>query len=72
MQLQAYLESQGAKVADFAADIGVSLQAVDRYRHGQRIPRPEVMVRIYSVTEGEVCPNDFYNLPKNQAAKQKR
>lgn len=62
MRLQDYLDQQHVSPADFAASIGVSRQAVDRYRMGQRIPEPHVMVRIAEQTENAVQPNDFYDL----------
>ena len=56
----------GQKIGDaeFARLIGVgSRMAVMRYRRGERIPRPDVMRRIVEVTEGQVGPADFYDLP---------
>lgn len=43
--------------------IGRSHSVVQRYRNGQRIPGPISMVRIFVESNGEVQPNDFYDLP---------
>jgi transcriptional regulator with XRE-family HTH domain len=48
--------------AAFADRLGVSVQAVHRYLNGERLPRPDVMVRIAEITGGAVKPNDFYSV----------
>ena len=45
------------EVAEMADVSGVS---VGRYEAGTRVPKPEVMVRIASMTNGAVMPNDWY------------
>lgn len=45
---------------EFARLIGVTQQAVGRYRTGQRIPRHAIMARIKRVTNGAVLETDFY------------
>ncbi|WP_448208126.1 helix-turn-helix domain-containing protein [Azospirillum sp. sgz302134] len=64
MQLSSYMEANGETDATMAAKVGVSIQAMNRYRLGQRRPREAEMVRIFEVTNGEVTPNDFFDLPK--------
>ncbi len=34
-----------------------------RYVNGMRVPPPEVIVRTYLWSGGQVTPNDFYDLP---------
>lgn len=38
----------------------------DRYRNGQRIPRPAPMIQIAIATNGDVMPNDFYEVPRRR------
>lgn len=60
MQLRQYLDANKITIPDFAERIGVSVQSVHRYVGNERKPRPEIMEKIRSVTEGHVQPNDFY------------
>lgn len=46
----------------FAAQLGVSRTAVDRYTKHERIPTIANMIKIYRVTKGLVTPNDFYGV----------
>ena len=46
--------------ATFAAEIGVSYDAVRLWELGERMPSPNLMKRIMRYTEGEVTANDFY------------
>lgn len=45
--------------AEFAASIGVSRQAVHRYKTGDRVPEWAVLGRIKDITNGMVTPDDF-------------
>jgi len=60
MRLRQYLTENEIGIAAFAELIGVSFQAVHRYTRGERIPTPEIMRQIKTVTGGKVTPNDFY------------
>ena len=60
MDLRSYLDVRDMSIAAFADLLGVSVQTVHRYVNGERLPRPDVMVRIAEVTHGAVKPNDFY------------
>ena len=60
MDLRSYLDVRDMSIAAFADLLGVSVQTVHRYVNGDRLPRPDVMVRIAEVTGGAVKPNDFY------------
>ena len=59
MKLAQYLETKKITDGEFAEKIGVSLQAVHRYKNGQRFPRPEHLSKIQEVTGGRVTANDF-------------
>lgn len=59
MRLTEYLKSNSISNADFAARIGVTVQALSRYRRNERKPEWVVLERIQSATDGAVTPNDF-------------
>ena len=59
MTLHAYLRERGLTYEAFGNLIDVSAQAVWRYTHGRRHPRPEIMRRIIAATDGAVGPQDF-------------
>lgn len=49
-------------LAEQGIDDPVSVPAVQKYRVGERIPKPARMRAIYHVTGGWVQPNDFFDL----------
>lgn len=63
MKLDSFLALNAVKQNEFAEKIGENSVCVNRYCLGTRIPRPEVMRKIYVATNGAVTPNDFYGLP---------
>ena len=63
MRLQDYFAAHDIDPGTFATSIGVTRQALDRYRQRKRIPKPDVMSNIFRETRGEVRPDDFYDLP---------
>lgn len=62
MKLSEYLESNQISFSDFAKQIGAKSRAtVYRYVNGDRkMPSPAMLDRIYNITNGAVCANDFY------------
>lgn len=60
MSLAEFLDSENLSDAAFAKLIGITRQAVHRYRRGDRIPDPKTMAKIVKATKGAVTPNDFY------------
>lgn len=60
MRLDQFIASTGQTDTAFAVQIGVTSEAVRRYRNGTRIPDRAVMERIFAATDGAVQPNDFY------------
>lgn len=68
MKLNTYLNENNLSQAAFAAMIGVSQAAVERYSNGKRIPEPPVMREIARVTDGMVTANDFYLINGKQAS----
>lgn len=59
MFLKEYLKTNNIHSADFAERIGVSKGGVHKWISGERFPRPSVIARIQSETDGEVTANDF-------------
>ena len=61
MRLQEYLTRTRTSRADFAQQIGVSVESVRRYLDG-RAPKASVMCKIIEATEGKVSANDFFQM----------
>jgi transcriptional regulator with XRE-family HTH domain len=59
MKLTAFLSERSQSDADFARRIGVTPQALSRYKLGKRKPEWAILERIRRETEGLVTPNDF-------------
>lgn len=59
MKLDDWFNTAKISNVEFAVAIGVSRQAVSRYRLGERIPRPSVIEKIKRETKGKVTANDF-------------
>ena len=67
MDLRRYLDARNIPITAFAETLGVSVQAVHRYLNGERLPRPDVMMRIKQATKGAVRPDDFYSCRERAA-----
>lgn len=59
MKLASYLEREKISDSAFAARIGVSRQALWRYKSGDRRPEWALLEKIVAETCGAVTPNDF-------------
>lgn len=68
MKLNEFLALNAVKQKDFAARIDERATAINKYCLGQRIPRIDVMRKIFDATNGAVTPNDFFDLPVNAAS----
>jgi transcriptional regulator with XRE-family HTH domain len=68
MQLSDYLAKADLSDAAFAVMIGVSRQAVHRYKAGERAPEWSVLAKIREATGGEVTPDDFLPVAPAEAA----
>ena len=62
MKLSTYLSYQRVTVAKFSEQTGILPDTIHKYKFGLRIPKPEQMKIIYNCTDGEVQPNDFYDI----------
>lgn len=69
MKLASYLTQAEISDSAFAERIGVSRQALWRYKSGDRRPEWDVLERIAHETAGQVTPNDFLpGLPVDPSA----
>lgn len=59
MRLSDWLSGACLSDAVFADRIGVSRQALWRYKAGERMPRPKIVRRIEKATRGKVTSADF-------------
>ena len=62
MKLETYLLENDMTPTAFSRQIGVSHVSIVRYMSGDRVPRPEIMNRMFMLTEGAVGPSDFFSL----------
>lgn len=60
MTLAQFLDQNKLTDTAFAAQIGVTAEAVRRYRNGARTPKRAVLAKISDATQGAVQPGDFY------------
>lgn len=60
MKLKDYLSASGKTHAEFAEEIGVSVQSLYRYINGERIPDRDTMPKIMRATGEQVTANSFY------------
>ena len=65
MTLLKFLQLKNKTQIEFASKIGVTLQSVYNYCHGHRTPKPEIMRKIFSATNGMVTANDFHDIKLN-------
>jgi hypothetical protein len=71
MQLADYLKTNGISDEDFGHAIGVTRQAVHRYKTFGRFPERPVLSKIFEATGGVVTANDFLpdqSVPEAQGA----
>ena len=62
MKLQEYLDNNKKTVADLARACEVKHTVALRWANGARRPSRENMQKIFAYTDGQVEPNDFYNI----------
>ena len=68
MKLNQYLAGSEKRQSEIAKAVGVAQATISRYANGLRIPTPEIMARIVAATDGQVTPNDFYDVARPPAA----
>ncbi len=69
MILRNFIESDAEQTfKSFAAKVGVTERAVHSWTAGTRTPNRRQMLRIFQVTNGQVQPNDFFDLSDQNTA----
>lgn len=71
LNLDEYLTVERITSATFAGWVGASVHAVKKWRRKARIPRPDRIAEIETLTQGRVAPNDWYKR-KNQRSRRGR
>lgn len=59
MQLSEWMQSSGVNDQKLSERLGISRSAVTQYRLGDRMPKPEIMVRLVEATGNAVSPLDL-------------
>ena len=59
MLLSDWMDKVGMSDGEMAAKVGCSRSAISRYRSGERMPRPETLIKLVDVTNHDVSPMDF-------------
>ena len=62
MKLYEWRKKENKTQQEVADALGVFQSVIQKWESGETIPRPESMQKIVEYTNGEVQPNDFYNV----------
>ena len=62
MTLDEWIRNSERSVEDFARAVGVTTEAIRRYRFGHRMPEPFVAQRIVEETNGQVSIQDLHEV----------
>lgn len=60
--------SHGLTLHDLCARVGCAHGELSRIERGKRMPRADLMLRIYAATDGDITPNDLFGIPRRQVA----
>jgi len=66
MKLLFWRHSNNLSQTALAELLDITQSAVGKYERNERLPSQDVMQKIIEVTNGEVLPNDFYNIAPTQ------
>lgn len=66
MKLNDYLRDRDISDEDFASKLGISRQAVWRYRRGRTVPKPCHVALIHKHTRGMVTREDWAEVAANR------
>ena len=66
MKLRKYIKSNNLTLESFSFKSGCSYTTLLKWVYGSRIPSKNYMQIIYKKTNGEVAPNDFYDLNEEE------
>jgi transcriptional regulator with XRE-family HTH domain len=59
MNLHEYMKNNDINDQKLADKVGVSRSAITQYRLGDRMPKPEILVKLVAATDNEVSPLDL-------------
>lgn len=59
MTLSEWMQQSGVNDQKLSEKLGISRSAVTQYRLGDRMPRPEILVRLVEATDNQVSPIDL-------------
>lgn len=62
MKLYEWRKKENKTQQEMADSLGTTQAIYQKWESGETIPRPESMQKIVEYTNGEVQPNDFYNV----------
>jgi predicted transcriptional regulator len=62
MKLKQFLKNKKITIEKFSVVADIPYTTICKYVHGKRKPSEAYMNKIYRITNGNVSPNDFYNL----------
>ena len=59
MNLHEYMKNNDINDQKLADKVGVSRSAITQHRLGDRMPKPEILVKLVAATDNEVSPLDL-------------
>lgn len=59
MGLNEWMHKVGMTDGEMATKVGCSRSAISRYRSGERMPRPDTLIKLLDATNNDVSPMDF-------------
>jgi transcriptional regulator with XRE-family HTH domain len=59
MKLSEWMQVSGVNDQKLSEKLGISRSAVTQYRLGDRMPRPEILVKLVEATDNKVSPIDL-------------
>lgn len=62
MDFKSYLEKNNISKKQAAEELGFNEMDIHRYSNKLVIPRPEKLIKIVKWSNGEIQPNDFYEV----------
>ena len=66
MGLSEWMDKVGMTDGEMARRVGCSRSAISRYRSGERMPRPDTLMKLVDVTNNDVSPMDFARLHRGK------
>lgn len=67
MKFEKWRKNANKTQEQVAIDLGIDQSAVCNWELGKRIPERENMQKIVAYTDGEVQPNDFYEVSNDKS-----